>query len=262
MSPSIFESIRHVNEHEQEYWSARELYRIFEYTEYGKFLPTIEKAKTACKNSGQDSQDHFADVSDMVSIGSDAKREVSDYRLSRYACYLVIQNADPTKKTVAEWQTYFAIQTHRQELSDHLLADKRRVELREDHYNEILLNDPIYKDYLRNNQFGNSYSETAIRRFVDEFEYVKTMRDILVYEDKTLWVFYKRVLNEYWRMLAKIRIFMILQERKIKEAFLDFVILHIKWSKFLCNTPPSHPSLPHSSRIVMSTSESSDGGGG
>ncbi len=132
MSPSIFESIKHINDYKQEYWSARELYKILEYTEYGKFLPTIEKAKIACKNSGQNSQDHFAVVSDMVSIGSDAKREVSDYHLSRYACYLIIQNADPSKKAVADWQTYFAIQTHRQETSDNLLADKRRVELRED----------------------------------------------------------------------------------------------------------------------------------
>ncbi len=132
MSQSIFESIRHTNEYNQEYWSARELYKILEYTEYGKFLPTIEKAKIACKNSWQDSQDHFAEVSDMVSIGSDAKREVSDYHLSRYACYLIIQNADPSKKAVAEWQTYFAIQTHRQEISDNLLADKKRLYLRED----------------------------------------------------------------------------------------------------------------------------------
>ena len=132
MSISIFESIRHTNEYDQEYWSARELYKMLEYTEYGKFIPTIEKAKIACKNSGQNSQDHFADVSDMVSIGSDAKRSVSDYHLSRYACYLIIQNADPSKKTVAEGQTYFAIQTHRQETADHLVGDKKRVDLRED----------------------------------------------------------------------------------------------------------------------------------
>ena len=132
MSISIFESIRHTNEYDQEYWSARELYKMLEYTEYRKFIPTIEKAKIACKNSGQNSQDHFADVSDMVSIGSDAKRSVSDYHLSRYACYLIIQNADPSKKTVAEGQTYFAIQTHRQETADHLVGDKKRVDLRED----------------------------------------------------------------------------------------------------------------------------------
>lgn len=132
MPISIFESIKRINEYDQEYWSARELYKILEYTEYRKFLPTIEKAKIACKNSGQNSQDHFADVSDMVSIGSDAKREVSDYHLSRYACYLIIQNADPSKQAVAEWQTYFAIQTHRQEVSDSLIEDKKRLSLRED----------------------------------------------------------------------------------------------------------------------------------
>jgi DNA-damage-inducible protein D len=132
MTQSIFESIKHINEHEQEYWSARELYKILEYTEYRKLIPTIEKAKIACENSGQDSQDHFADVSDMVSIGSDAKREVSDYHLSRYACYLIIQNADPSKKRVADGQTYFAIQTHRQETADTLIEDKKRVYLREE----------------------------------------------------------------------------------------------------------------------------------
>jgi DNA-damage-inducible protein D len=132
MAQSIFESIRHINEYDQEYWSARDLYRIFEYSEYRHFLPAIEKAKIACKNSGQDSQDHFEELLDMVSIGSDAKREVSDYHLSRYACYLIIQNADPSKRVVAEGQTYFAIQTHRQEISDHLLADRRRVDLRSD----------------------------------------------------------------------------------------------------------------------------------
>ena len=132
MPQSIFESIRHTNEYDQEYWSARDLYKVFEYSEYRHFLPAIEKAKTACKNSGQESQNHFEEVLDMVSIGSDAKRKVSDYHLSRYACYLVIQNADPTKKTVAEGQTYFAIQTHRQERADDLLEDRKRVELRED----------------------------------------------------------------------------------------------------------------------------------
>jgi len=76
MTSSIFESIKHTNEHDQEYWSARELYKILEYTEYGKFIPTIEKAKIACKNSGQTIEDHFAEVSDMVSIGSDAKKKL------------------------------------------------------------------------------------------------------------------------------------------------------------------------------------------
>lgn len=129
MTQSIFESIRHINNHEQEYWSARDLYKIFEYSEYRHFLPAIEKAKLACKNSGQKISDHFEELLDMVSIGSDAKREISDYHLSRYACYLIIQNADPSKKTVADGQTYFAIQTHRQELSENLLNDKKRVEL-------------------------------------------------------------------------------------------------------------------------------------
>lgn len=130
MAQSPFESIKHINEHEQEYWLARELFRVLEYTEYGKFIPVINRAKLACKNSGQDPLDHFAQVSEMVSIGSDAKRAVSDYRLSRYACYLIIQNADPSKRIVAEGQTYFAIQTRKQEISEQLLEDQKRVYLR------------------------------------------------------------------------------------------------------------------------------------
>ncbi len=130
MVPSIFESIKHTNEHGQEYWSARELCKILEYSEYRHFLPAIDKAKIACKQSRQEVQDHFEDVLDMVSIGSDAKREVSDYRLSRYACYLIIQNSDPSKKIVAEGQTYFAIQTRKQEVSEQLLEDQKRVYLR------------------------------------------------------------------------------------------------------------------------------------
>lgn len=81
-----------------EYWSARNLSKLLEYSEYGKFLNPINKAKESCKSSGYDVEDHFAQVSEMVEIGSGAEREVEDYRLSRFACYLIVQNADPTKR--------------------------------------------------------------------------------------------------------------------------------------------------------------------
>lgn len=108
---SLFESIKHVDESGNEYWTSRALWKILEYNEYRNFLPVIEKAKTACTNSGQRIEDHFVDVHEMVRIGSGAERPVDSIKLSRYACYLIVQNADPTKTIVAQGQTYFAIQT-------------------------------------------------------------------------------------------------------------------------------------------------------
>jgi len=130
MTNNIFEQIKKVNEYGQEYWSARDLYKLLGYTEYGKFLPSIERAKESCKNSGQNIDDHFAGVSDMVKIGSGAERTVSDYSLSRYACYLIAQNGDPRKEEIAIAQTYFAIQTRKQEVQQQLIEDNKRVHLR------------------------------------------------------------------------------------------------------------------------------------
>ena len=108
---SLFESIKHVDENGVEYWTSRSLWKVLEYTEYRHFLPVIEKAKIACKNSGLNIEDHFEDILEMVGIGSGAERELDSVKLSRYACYLIVQNADPSKAIVAQGQTYFAIQT-------------------------------------------------------------------------------------------------------------------------------------------------------
>lgn len=108
---SLFESIKHIDENGIEYWTSRNLWKILEYNEYRNFLPVIEKAKIACKNSGQKIEDHFVDINEMVTIGSGAERELDSIKLSRYACYLIVQNADPSKAIVAQGQTYFAIQT-------------------------------------------------------------------------------------------------------------------------------------------------------
>lgn len=108
---SLFESIKHVSENGVEYWTSRALWKILEYTEYRHFLPVIDKAKAACRNSGQHIEDHFEDILEMVVIGSGAERAVDSVKLSRYACYLIVQNADPNKTIVAQGQTYFAIQT-------------------------------------------------------------------------------------------------------------------------------------------------------
>lgn len=108
---SIFESIRKIDENGVEYWSSRDLWKVLEYTEYRHFLPVIEKAKTACKNSGDSITEHFEDVLEMITIARGAVRSVEAVKLTRYACYLTVQNADPNKVIVAQAQTYFAIQT-------------------------------------------------------------------------------------------------------------------------------------------------------
>lgn len=108
---TLFESIKHIDENGVEYWTSRSLWKILEYNEYRNFIPVIEKAKIACENSGQRIEDHFEDINEMVAIGSGALRPIDSIKLSRYACYLIVQNADPSKTIVAQGQTYFAIQT-------------------------------------------------------------------------------------------------------------------------------------------------------
>ena len=108
---SIFEQIRNVDEQGNEYWSARDMAKVLEYTDFRNFLKVIDKAKISCKNSGHPVENHFVDINEMVFIGSGAERLLSSFKLSRYACYLIVQNADPSKEVVANGQTYFAVQT-------------------------------------------------------------------------------------------------------------------------------------------------------
>jgi len=129
---SAFEQIRRVNAAGNEYWSSRDFARVLGYSDYRNFEQVIENAKIACFNSGQRLDDHFGEVTEMVSIGSGANRPLKTILLSRYACYLAIQNADPRKEIVALGQTYFAVQTRKQELSEQQIEDSRRVLLREE----------------------------------------------------------------------------------------------------------------------------------
>jgi DNA-damage-inducible protein D len=129
---SPFERIKRTNEAGVENWSSREFAEVLGYGDYRNFEGVIEKAKMACFNSGNHIEDHFGDVTEMVSIGSGATRPVKTMLLSRYACYLVIQNADPKKEIVAQGQTYFAVQTRRQELQEAEIEDERRLLLREE----------------------------------------------------------------------------------------------------------------------------------
>jgi DNA-damage-inducible protein D len=134
-----FEDASHVDDDGVEFWTARVLQTLLGYSDYRNFLHTVEKAKIACNNSGQKPEDHFVDVTEMVEIGSGATREIDDIRLSRYACYLIAQNGDARKKPVAFAQTYFAIQTRRQEIRDEdeaqyvpLSEDQKRLLLRDE----------------------------------------------------------------------------------------------------------------------------------
>jgi DNA-damage-inducible protein D len=125
-----FEALKKLNRHGVEYWSARELQLCLGYLTWQRFVPAIKKAITSCSQSGNNPENHFSSAAKMVSIGSGTNRELDDYHLSRFACYLIAQNGDPRKPEIAEAQKYFAIQTRRQEVSDQIAADLERVETR------------------------------------------------------------------------------------------------------------------------------------
>ena len=127
----VFEDIKHIDEFGNEYWLARELQNVLGYRQWRRFDSVISKAKLACVNSSFDIYDHFANVGKMINLGKGGLRNVVDYRLSRYACYLIAQNGDSRKRVIALAQTYFAIQTRRQELSEKgyssLTEDEKRL---------------------------------------------------------------------------------------------------------------------------------------
>ena len=132
-SPSnlSFESLKKLNQHGIEYWSARDLQPRLGYSQWRRFENAIKKAIESCKQSGNDPKNHFAGAGKMVEIGSLSGRELEDYHLSRFACYLIAQNGDPRKAEIAHAQKYFAIQTRRQEICDQMAADLERLEIRE-----------------------------------------------------------------------------------------------------------------------------------
>lgn len=132
MNDQIFEQIKRVNEYGKEYRHARELAKALEYSDFSNFSKVVQKAELACKNSGQATTNHFSAFTEKVKIGSGASRGLKSRKLSRYACYLIIQNADPSKEIVALGQSYFALQTRQQELSAQYLEDQKRLEFREE----------------------------------------------------------------------------------------------------------------------------------
>lgn len=137
-----FESIKHTSEDSSEFWYSRELSIVLDYTQWRNFAKVIDKARIACKNSGYDIDDHFAEVSKIVESGATSK-PVIDFKLTRYACYLIVQNGDPRKEVIALGQTYFAIQTRRQEVADYfnrLDEENKRLVVRGDikQWNQML----------------------------------------------------------------------------------------------------------------------------
>ncbi|MDP1527128.1 MAG: DNA damage-inducible protein D [Rhodocyclaceae bacterium] len=125
-----FESIKLSNEHGAEYWSARDLQVLLGYSQWRRFEQAIERAVSSCQQSGNKPDYHFAGAGKMIKVGKGGQRDVDDYHLSRFACYLIAQNGDPRKPEIAQAQKYFAVQARRQELNDQAAADIERLELR------------------------------------------------------------------------------------------------------------------------------------
>lgn len=196
-SESLFESIKHINEYGQEFWYARELQIALEYTKWGNFKKVIDKAKNACEGSEIAVSDHFADVGKMVNVGSGAEREIEDVELSRYACYLIVQNGDSRKKVIALGQTYFAVKTRQQELIenyDNLDEDTKRLAIRNEmkSHNKSLaeaanmagITDP--KDYaiFQNKGYQGLYGGLG-RKEIHARKGLKKSQDILDYMGST-----------------------------------------------------------------------------
>ena len=138
-----FEAIKHVSDAGNEFWYARELAPVLEYVQWRNFAKVLDRAILACKNSGYEIRDHFAEVSKTITMPKTATKQVVDYKLTRYACYLIVQNGDPRKEVIAFGQTYFAIQTRRQEVADYfnqLDEDNKRLVIRGDikQWNQML----------------------------------------------------------------------------------------------------------------------------
>jgi DNA-damage-inducible protein D len=152
---SSFEALKRLNEHDAEYWSARDLQILLGYSQWRRFEDAVKRAMTSCEQSGNKPRYHFAGAGKMIETGKGAMREVDDFHLSRFACYLIAQNGDPRKAEIAQAQKYFAIQTRRQELSEEYAADIERLELRRQATEEFkALSGAARESGVQNRMFG------------------------------------------------------------------------------------------------------------
>jgi DNA-damage-inducible protein D len=152
---SSFEKLKQKNEHGAEYWSARDLQSLLGYAQWRRFEQAIERAQESCSQSGNEPENHFAGAGKMVGLGSGSQRNVPDFHLSRFACYLIAQNGDPRKPEIAQAQKYFAIQTRRQELSDQFASDMERLELRKNAGEEFkMLSGAAHQAGVQSRMFG------------------------------------------------------------------------------------------------------------
>jgi len=156
---SLFDEIRHEDEQGTEYWLSRELAKVLSYSDYRNFVSVINKAMEACLNSGGTIENHFGDVTEMVSIGYGVQREIKEIKLSRYACYLIVQNADPSKEVVAIGQTYFAIQTRTQELQE-----EEQPQLTEEEQKRLFLRGEMTR---HNAQLAAAAQEAGVKTSLD-----------------------------------------------------------------------------------------------
>ena len=155
-----FDDIMHITDDGVEYWSARELCKILGYGEFNKFIPVIKKAMISCENSEISVLNHFAEVGEMVPIGSGAARKFKNYHLTRYACYLIAQNGDPRKDEIAFAQSYFAVQTRKAEIIEQRLAEINRLQLRDQlRTSEKRLSQNIYERGVDERGFGRIRSK-------------------------------------------------------------------------------------------------------
>ena len=156
---SLFDEIRHEDEQGTEYWLSRELAKVLSYADYRNFVSVINKAMEACLNSGGTIENHFGDVTEMVFIGYGVQREIKEIKLSRYACYLIVQNADPSKEVVAIGQTYFAIQTRTQELQE-----EEQPQLTEEDQKRLFLRGEMTR---HNTQLAAAAQEAGVKTSLD-----------------------------------------------------------------------------------------------
>ena len=155
VSGTRFEALERINEHGAGFWSARDLAPLLGYSQWRRFEDAIKRAMTSCAESGNETRHHFAGAGKMIETGKGAVREVDDYQLSRFACYLIAQNGDPRKPAIAQAQQYFAVQTRRQELSDAHAADVERIELRRQASEEFkALSGAARQAGVKNRMFG------------------------------------------------------------------------------------------------------------